>query len=118
MIPVCEPTLDGKELELVSKAVKSGWISSSGKYIKQFEEKFADYCGVKYGIACTSGTTALHLAIEAMKIGRGDEVITPTFSMAATTNAILYAFILQLIIFCIIQFFELREISREKKNIK
>jgi len=91
MIPVCEPTLDSKELELVSKAIKSGWISSSGKYIKQFEEKFADYCGVKYGIACTSGTTALHLAIEVLKIGRGDEIITPTFSMAATTNAILYA---------------------------
>ena len=90
-IPVCEPTLSGNELKYVTEAVKTGWISSAGKFIQQFEDKFAEYCGVKYGISCSNGTTALHLAIEAIGISKGDEIITPTFSMAASTNSILYA---------------------------
>ena len=90
-IPVCEPTLAGNELSYVTQAVKTGWISSAGEFINQFERKFADYCGVEHGVSCSSGTTALHLALEAVGIGQGDEVITPTFSMAASTNAIIYA---------------------------
>lgn len=90
-IPVCEPTLEGNELAYVTEAIKTNWISSAGEFISQFEKKFAEYCGVKYGVSCSNGTTALHLAIEALGIGEGDEVITPTFSMAASTNAILYA---------------------------
>lgn len=90
-IPVCEPTLGEKELEYVTDAVKSGWISSAGKYIKEFEEKFSAYCGVKHGVACSNGTVALHLAIEALGIGKGDEVIIPTFTMAASCNAVIYA---------------------------
>lgn len=89
-IPVCEPTLTGNEVKYITQAVKTGWISSSGEFITKFEEKFAEFCGVKCGVSCSNGTTALHLAIEAMGIGRGDEVITPTFSMAASTNSILY----------------------------
>ncbi len=90
-ISVCEPTLQGNELAYVTKAIKTGWISSNGEFINQFEQQFAKYCGVKYGVSCSNGTTALHLAIESLGIGRGDEVITPAFSMAASTNAILYA---------------------------
>jgi perosamine synthetase len=90
-IPVCEPSLHGNELKYVTEAVKTGWISSAGSFITQFEEKFAKYCGVKHGVSCSNGTTALHLAIEAMGIGKGDEIITPTFSMAASTNSIIYA---------------------------
>jgi perosamine synthetase len=91
MIPVCEPTLKGNELKYVTEAVKSGWISSGGKFIKQFEDNFSEYCDVKYGISCSSGTSALHLALKAMGIGKGDEVITPTFTMIASCNAIMYA---------------------------
>ncbi len=91
MIPVCEPTLSGKELEYVTDCLKTGWISSMGKYISQFEEKFSAYCGVQQGVACCNGTAALHLAIEACRIGKGDEVIVPTFTMVASANAVLYS---------------------------
>ena len=77
-IPVCEPTLQGNELKYVTEAVQSGWISSAGKFITELEEKFAAFCGVKYGVSCSNGTTALHLAVEALGIGAGDEVIIPT----------------------------------------
>jgi perosamine synthetase len=90
-IPVCEPTLKGNELKYISETVKTGWISSAGGFIKRFEEQFAKFCEVKHGISCSNGTTALHLAIESMEIGHGDEIITPTFSMAASSNSILYA---------------------------
>jgi perosamine synthetase len=90
-IPVCEPTLQGNELKYVTEAVSTGWISSGGSYIKKFEETFAAYCGVKHGVSCSNGTTALHLAIEALKIGKGDEVIIPTFTMIASANAVVYA---------------------------
>ena len=90
-IPVCEPTLQGNELKYVTEAVQSGWISSAGKFITELEEKFAAFCGVKYSVSCSNGTTALHLAVEALGIGAGDEVIIPTFTMAATCNAVIYA---------------------------
>lgn len=90
MIPVCSPSLTGKESKLVKDCFDSNWISSQGKYIKEFEDKFASYCGVKYGIATTSGTTALHLALAALDIQKGDEVIIPSFTMIATAFAVLY----------------------------
>jgi len=90
MIPVCQPLITGKELEYVTDCLQSNWISSSGKYIAQFEEKFAQYCGSKYGVSTTSGTTALHLALASLGIGKGDEVIVPAFTMIAPVFAILY----------------------------
>ncbi len=90
MIPVCEPYLPGNELEYVIECIKSNWISSKGKYIEEFETKFANYCDCRYGISTTSGTTALHLAVASLGIGEGDEVIIPTFTMAATAFAIFY----------------------------
>lgn len=90
MIPVCEPLLGGKELEYVVDCLKTNWISSQGKYITEFENKFANYCGYKYGICTTNGTTALHLALVSLGIGPGDEVIIPTFTMIATAFAVAY----------------------------
>lgn len=90
MIPVCEPYLSGNELKYVTDCFKTNWISSQGKYIGEFEQKFAQYCGVKYGVGTTSGTTALHLALVAIGIGKGDEVIVPAFTMAASVFAIIY----------------------------
>lgn len=89
-IPVCEPFLAGKEKEYVLEALESGWISSSGKYIGAFESAFANYCGVKHGIAVTNGTVALHLALTALGIKEGDEVIIPAFTMIATAFAVCY----------------------------
>lgn len=89
-IPVCEPSLGKKELENVIECVKSTWISSKGKFIDQFESSFSRYCGAKYGVATTSGTTALHLALATLGIENSDEVIIPTFTMIAAANAVTY----------------------------
>jgi len=90
MIPVCYPFIGEKELEYVTDCVKTNWISSKGKYVKEFENNFAKYCDFKYGIATTNGTTALHLALACLGISKGDEVIIPSFTMIATAFAVVY----------------------------
>ena len=89
-LPVCEPLLEGNELRYVSEAVASGWISSAGKYVDAFEREFASWCGARHGIAVCNGTVALHLALTALGIGRGDEVIIPDFTMIASALAVCY----------------------------
>ena len=89
-IPVCEPLLAGREKEYVMEALESGWISSSGKYIPAFENAFAEYIGVKHAVAVTNGTNAIHLALVALGIGKGDEVIIPDFTMIASAFAVCY----------------------------
>ena len=90
MIPVCEPFLNGNELKYVTDAVSTGWISSAGKYVSEFEKQFAAYCDCKYGVAVCNGTVSLHLALVALGIGKGDEVIIPTFTMIASAFAVCY----------------------------
>lgn len=90
IVPVCEPTLGGNELKYVTQAVESNWISSAGSFIRDFEARFAAFCGVKYGIACANGTVAMHLAMATLGLEAGDEVIIPTFTMIATANAVTY----------------------------
>lgn len=89
-IPVCEPYLNGNELKYVQDAVSTGWISSNGKYVKAFEEKFAAYCDCKYAVAVCNGTVALHLALTALGIKEGDEVIVPSFTMIASAFSVCY----------------------------
>lgn len=89
-IPVAEPLIGEEELKLVSEAVKSGWVSSKGKFIEEFENKFAKYIGAKYAIATSSGTSALHLALVALGIGHKDEVIIPTLTFASVANTVIY----------------------------
>jgi len=89
-IPVCEPVLEGNEREYVLDALTTGWISSSGKYVTLFEEKFAAYCGASYGVSACNGTVALHLALVSLGIGKGDEVIVPDFTMIASAFAVCY----------------------------
>jgi perosamine synthetase len=89
-IPVAEPLLGDKELEYVTDCIKSGWISSLGKYVQDFEKRFAEYCGVHYGIATSNGTVALHLLAATLDLGPGDEVIMPSLTFVATANAIRY----------------------------
>ena len=89
-IPVCSPLLEGNELKYVTEAVSGGWISSSGKYVTEFEERFAAYCGVEHGIAVCNGTVALHLALVALGVRPGDEVIVPDFTMASSAFAVCY----------------------------
>jgi perosamine synthetase len=89
-IAVAEPNLSGNELEYVSDCLRSTWISSSGKYIEQFEDVFARFCGTRHAIVTNNGTTALHLALVALGVGPGDEVIVPTLTYVATANAVRY----------------------------
>lgn len=88
-LPVCEPTLNGKEVEYVLDAVSSGWISSAGKYIEKFESEFSFFSGAKHAIAVTNGSCALHVALVGMGIGPGDEVIVPSFTMIASAFAVM-----------------------------
>jgi len=89
-IPVCEPFLNGNELKYVTDAVSTGWISSAGKYVSEFEKKFSAYCGCEYGVGVCNGTVSLHLALQVLGIGKGDEVILPTFTMVASAFAVCY----------------------------
>ncbi len=89
-IPVASPSLNGNEEKYVSDCLESGWISSVGKYVSEFEEKFASFCSIKHAITCSNGTVALHLALLALGIKQGDEVIVPTLTYIATANAVTY----------------------------
>jgi perosamine synthetase len=89
-IPIAEPVLSGNEEKYVTECIRTGWISSKGKFVDQFEENFASYIGVKHAIAVSSGTAALHLALAALDIKLGDEIIMPTFTMIACANVAKY----------------------------
>jgi len=89
-IPITEPEIGETELKNVIEAVKSGWVSSKGPFIEKFEENFSKYVGLKHGVATSNGTTALHLALAALEIKQGDEVIVPTFTFASVANVVIY----------------------------
>ncbi|MDA9285258.1 aminotransferase class I/II-fold pyridoxal phosphate-dependent enzyme [Pseudomonadales bacterium] len=89
-IPLVQPVFDGNELEYVTDCIRTGWISSQGKYVRLFEEKFGEYVNCPNTLAVSNGTVALHLALVTLGIGPGDEVIVPDLTFAAPINAILY----------------------------
>jgi perosamine synthetase len=89
-IPVAAPALVGNEKAYVLDCLESTWISSNGQYIERFESAFAEFCGVKHALSCCNGTVALHLALLALGVGPGDEVIVPTLTFVATANAVTY----------------------------
>ncbi len=90
VIPVAAPVLAGNERAYVLDCLESTWISSNGAYLERFERAFAEFCGVRHAIACCNGTAALHLALLALGVGPGDEVIIPTLTFVATANAVRY----------------------------
>lgn len=90
-IPIYEPDLSGNELAYVTDCVRSGWVSSLGSYVAKFEEAFSEFCGAEYGVGVSSGTVALHLALVALGVGPGDEVIVPTLTFVATASAVRHA---------------------------
>jgi len=89
-IPVAAPIIGGNEKAYVMDCLESTWISSTGEYVERFETGFAEFCGVEHAISCSNGTTALHLALLALGLGPGDEVIVPTLTFVATANAVSY----------------------------
>lgn len=90
MIPILEPSIGKEEIKNVLEAVKSGWVSSKGEFIEQFEKEFAEYHRVKEAVSTSNGTNALHLALKSLNIKKGDEVIVPVLTFAATANAVIY----------------------------
>jgi perosamine synthetase len=91
VIPVNEPKLGDLELDYVAECVRSGWVSSAGHFIQEFEEKWAAYCGRRFGVALANGTTALHVAVELLDLEPGDEVIMPTFTIISCAWPIVLA---------------------------
>ncbi|MCH2472215.1 MAG: DegT/DnrJ/EryC1/StrS family aminotransferase [Gemmatimonadetes bacterium] len=89
MIPVNEPLLNGREKELLAECIDTGWVSSDGPFVRMFERHFADYIGTKHGIAVCNGTAALETALFAAGVGKGDEVIMPTFTIVSCLVATL-----------------------------
>jgi perosamine synthetase len=90
-IPVNEPALGDKELEYVADCIRSGWISSAGKYITAFEEEWAAYCGRRFGVAVSNGTVALQLAVCLLDLQPGDEVVMPTFTIVSCALPVVLA---------------------------
>jgi perosamine synthetase len=91
MIPVWEPVLDGNERRYVLDCLETNWISSLGTYITRFEDTMARWCGVPHAVACSSCTTGLHLALTALGIGPGDEVVIPDFTLIVSANTVIQA---------------------------
>jgi len=89
MIPVNEPLLNEQALKYVEECLRTGWISSEGRFIKEFEERWASYCGMSHGVAVTSGTTALEAAVACLGLEPGDEVIMPTFTIISCALAVI-----------------------------
>jgi perosamine synthetase len=87
-LPVAAPMFAGNELKYVSDCVLTGWVSSAGKYVTEFEKVFSNFCDTEFAISTSSGTSALHLALLSIGVGKGDEVIVPSFTFISTANAV------------------------------
>jgi perosamine synthetase len=87
LIPVSAPSLGSRELELVTRCVESGWVSSGSPYVEEFEAGWASYCGSRYGIAVCNGTAALELGLATLGVGPGDEIIMPSLTIISCALA-------------------------------
>ena len=87
-IPVNEPLLNGNEKKYLCECIESGWISSEGPFVKEFEQRMSETVGRKYGIAVSNGTAALEVAVQALGIGQDDEVIMPAFTIISCAMAV------------------------------
>jgi perosamine synthetase len=90
MIPVNEPLLSEQDLAYVAECVRTGWVSSAGRFIDEFEQRWAKYCGRRFGVTVSNGTAALQLAIACLGLRPGDEVIIPTFTIISCALAVIY----------------------------
>ena len=90
MIPLSVPHLAGNEWQYVKDCLDTGWISSAGAYVTQFEQTVANFAGLPYGVSCMNGTAGLHLAMRLMGVGHGDLVVVPNITFIASANAVAY----------------------------
>lgn len=89
MIPVNEPLLGQRESDYLMECLRTGWISSAGRFIDEFEQRWAAYCGRKHGVAVSNGTAALQVAVDALELEPGDEIILPTFTIVSCAVALI-----------------------------
>lgn len=89
-IAIANPVFNGNEKKYLNECIDTGWVSANGRFVHEFEEKFAEYCGCRYAVSCSNGTVSLHLILIALGIGAGDEVIMPSLTYIATANAVRY----------------------------
>lgn len=89
-IPAAEPDLSGNELRYLRECIESGWVSSLGPFVSEFEKQFARFTGNEFCLTTCNGTAALHLTLAALDLRQGDEVIVPDLTFAATANAVIY----------------------------
>ena len=99
-IPVNEPLMAGREAEYVRDCLETGWISSAGKYIERFEKEWAAYCTRRHGVAVCNGTVALELAVSALDLPVGAEVILPSFTIVSCLEAILRNQLVPVVVDC------------------
>lgn len=116
MIPVNEPVISKEAKANVEKALSSGWLSSAGPFVREFEESFAKYIGVKHAISVTSGTAALHVALLSLGIGKGDEVIIPAFTMGATWMAVMHTGATPVFVDCELETYNIDPAKIEEKT--
>lgn len=84
------PVFNGNEKRYLNECIDTGWVSANGRFINDFQDSFSSFCGTKYALACCNGTVTLHLALLALGVQPGDEVIMPTLTYIATANAVKY----------------------------
>ena len=89
-IALHKPSFEGREWEYVKECIDTGWVSSAGKYVNQFEEQLKDLTKIPHAIAIVNGTSALHLALQLLGVQSGDEVLVPALSFVAPANAVRY----------------------------
>lgn len=99
-IPINEPLLNGNEKKYLCECIDSGWISSEGPFVRQFEEGMAGYVGRKYGVAVSSGTAALETAVQALGLPKGSEVVMPTFTIISCAQAVVKAGLIPVVVDC------------------
>jgi len=100
MIPVNRPLLDGNEKKYLDECIESGWISAEGPFVKKLEAGFAQLMGCAYGVAVCNGSVAIEVALAALQIGAGDEVILPTFTIISCASAIVRAGAIPVVVDC------------------
>jgi perosamine synthetase len=91
MIPVNTPLLSGNELKYVTECIETGWISSEGSFVTRFETEFAQYVNRNHGITVSNGSAALDIAVKALGLGKGDEVIMPAFTIISPAQSVVTA---------------------------
>ena len=90
MIPLSVPNISGNEMKYVKDCLETGWISTAGSYVDKFEDEFAKYVGMQKAVSTMNGTSALHIALKVMGVGRNDLVIMPNVTFVASANAVSY----------------------------